>query len=112
MSEAATEPVEETGADDPTPEPPTFEELQALNRQQLHDIYDVPLKGSKDDLVDLVLAKYGVNDQTVLEVAWPIDSHTHGPYVIEQTGTAVPSEDVKDIIATAAAQGVKIREVR
>jgi hypothetical protein len=112
VTEPAVDPVVQTGD---TP-PPTYEELQALNRQQLHEQFGVPLKGSKDDLVDAVLDKFGVakpkGNETILAVAWPVDAHNHGDHVISQSGTAVPSRDADDIITQAASQGVTIREVR
>lgn len=114
MTETAVDPVVQTGAPSDPP-PPTHEELAALNRQQLHEQFDVPLKGSKDEMVEVVLEKFGIPrpaaGETVLAVNWPVDSHTHGDHVINQVGTKVPSKEAADIIAQAAVQGVTIRKV-
>lgn len=46
-----------------------------------------------------------------LAVAWPVETHTDGSYVITQEGTEVPPSKVKSIIEGAASTGVRVYEV-
>lgn len=121
MTQDAVEPTVDD-APDPSDTPailaPTREDLEAQTKAELADTYDVSDSLSKADMVDAVLAKYGIatprSGQVILAVN-PVTSSEHH-WAIDQPpitpeGTAVPADQAEAIIAAAASGGVQIREV-